>query len=77
MEGATGCRELTGTYVVVGDEVQMTNLRADGECPAELADQDAHVIEVLADGFTAAIDGPRLTLSSRGNIGLSYTSAQP
>ncbi len=77
VEGSTGCRELTGTYVVVGDEVQMTNLRADGECPADLADQDAHVIEVIADGFTATVDGQRLTLSSRGNMGLSYTSAQP
>lgn len=74
LAGSTGCRTLTGRYVVSGDEVNATELAADGDCPADLATQDGHVIEVLGDGFTAAVDGDRLELASVGNKGLIYRS---
>ncbi len=70
--GGTGCRSLSGTWIINGDEVLFPNFGADGECPAELARQDGHVVEVLGDGFTVQIDGDRLTVTSRGNLGLSY-----
>jgi heat shock protein HslJ len=57
LEGSTGCRTLTGTYVVSGDEVVATSLAADA---------------VIGDGFRAAIDGGRLTLTSEGDLGLGY-----
>ncbi len=70
--GSTGCRTLAGEYVVAGDEVVATSLAAEGECPPDLTGQDDHVITVIADGFTVAIDGDRLTLSSIGGEGAVY-----
>jgi heat shock protein HslJ len=72
LRGSTGCRPLSGRYVVGGDEVVATSLAAEGECPAELAAQDSHVVTVLGDGFTVAIDGDRLTLQSQGLLGAIY-----
>jgi heat shock protein HslJ len=71
--GGTGCRTLSGRYEVVADEVLLTELAAEGECPAELAAQDAHVVEALGDGFTVVVDGGSLVVSSsRGGLGLVY-----
>lgn len=75
LSGSTGCRKLTGTYVVKGDEILATELAAEGRCPKDLADQDAHVVTVLGDGFTVAIEGDQLTLMSMGNLGLVYRSS--
>jgi heat shock protein HslJ len=72
MLGSTGCRSLHGRYEVVGAEVSMVEMAADGECPAALQGQDAQVVSVLGDGFRAAIDGDRLTLTSAGSLGLVY-----
>lgn len=72
LAGSTGCRRLTGAYVVNGDEVLFTDLAADGECPEELALQDGHVVEVLGDGFRVSVDADRLTLLSVGDRGLVY-----
>lgn len=75
LRGGTGCRELTGRYVTRGDEVQVTDLAAEGDCSPALRDQDGHVVTVLGDGFRAAVDGRRLTLTSDGGLGLSYLAA--
>lgn len=72
MLGSTGCRTLTGSYVVSGSEVVMTELAAHGECPQDLFDQDSQVVSVLGDGFRVEIDGPTLTLTSMGEEGLVY-----
>ena len=56
MLGSTGCRSLHGRYSVSGAEVLVTELAAEGECPADLRDQDSHVLSVLGDGFRAALD---------------------
>jgi len=42
--GSTGCRSLSGQYMVVGDDVPCTTFAADGDCPDELAAQDGHVV---------------------------------
>jgi heat shock protein HslJ len=57
MTGSTGCRDLSGRFVVRGDEVLLTELAAEGECSANLADQDGAVVEVLGDGFTVDFSG--------------------
>ena len=72
LSGSTGCRALTGRYVVSGAEITFNQLATDGECPPELAAQDAHVVEVLGDGFRAAVDGQTLTLSDVNGKGLGY-----
>ena len=70
----TGCRILTGTYVVVGDEIKTPELGAEGECTAELATQDSRVVTVFEGGFTVEIDANSLTLTASGNEGLLYRS---
>lgn len=72
VEGSTGCRDLEGEYVINADTVTFTSFRALGECPEELRAQDNLVVTVLGDGFTAQVDGARLTLESSGREGLGY-----
>lgn len=72
--GSTGCRDLAGGYVVTGDIVQFTSFGAEGECAAELQQQDSHVISVLESGFTVEIEGNRMTITAPGDEGLSYTT---
>jgi heat shock protein HslJ len=73
--GSTGCRGLSGTYVVTGTAVSVGGLEAEGSCPSELTDQDALVVTVLSDGFTAEVQGNTLTLSTPGGLGLVYLAA--
>lgn len=73
--GSTGCRGLTGRYLVYGDTVQVTEMGAEGECPAALSDQDSSVIGVIEGPFTVAIEGDMLTITSPGNQGLIFRSA--
>jgi heat shock protein HslJ len=70
--GSTGCRSFSGEHVIDADTVLFSTFSMAGECPAELADQDGLIVNVLGDGFTTAIDGDRLTLTSRGEEGLVY-----
>ncbi len=63
MTGSTGCRALTGEWVAVGSGLVIPTMAADGTCEPGLADQDAHVVDVLED-MDVAIDGDRLTLTS-------------
>ena len=73
--GMTGCREIRGRYVIFGDEIDFTELAADGECSADRRGQDAFVIDVLGDGFSATIEGGTLTLSDNAGQGLVYRAA--
>lgn len=75
MIGSTGCRSLTGSYVIAGAEVVMTEMSANGECPDDLAAQDNHVVSVLGDGFRVGIEGGTLTLHSMGEEGLIYKAS--
>jgi len=72
--GSTGCREVSGSYQIFGDELQFPQMSADGECSADLADQDSFVISVL-EGSRIEIDGNQLSLFSSGGEGLQYTIA--
>ena len=70
--GSTGCRSLSGRYLISGNEVLFNEMGAQGECPASLFDQDSQVVAVLGDGFVPELDGDRLVLTSSGNEGLRY-----
>lgn len=72
LSGATGCRTFDGTYAIRGDEVMVTQLSVDGHCPAHLADQDEHVLDVVGDGFRAKVNGNRLVAASSGGRRLVY-----
>jgi heat shock protein HslJ len=75
LAGSTGCRPIAGRYTLTGDGVDIEQLAPDGDCDAGTADQDAHVIAVLGDGFTAAVDGQQLTLTAADGRGLVYRVA--
>lgn len=73
LTGSTGCRDVTGRYVVAGDDVLAAELDAGtAECPEDLWAQDSLVVTVLGDGFRAEVDGRTLTLTSDGGAGLVY-----
>ena len=73
MTGSTGCRDLSGRYVVSGDQLRWTDLRAEGECGADLEQQDHLVVGVLEQPIVA-IEGNRLTLSRPDGTGLGYVA---
>ncbi|MDX1469723.1 MAG: META domain-containing protein [Acidimicrobiia bacterium] len=74
--GSTGCRSISGTYVVTGAEVQFTSFAADGDCPAEFSAQDSRVISALEGGFRVEIDGGVLTTWTSGDEGLIYRASE-
>jgi heat shock protein HslJ len=69
--GSTGCRELSGRYVVSGDQLRWTDLRAEGACSADLEQQDRLVVGVLEQPIVT-IEGSHLTLSRPDGTGLGY-----
>ena len=72
VQGSTGCRVLSGEYVVSADRVLFTTFSATGQCPSDLSEQDGHVVTVLADGFIVDVERDRLTVTSSGEEGLTY-----
>jgi len=74
--GSTGCREISGQYVVAGDTVQFTSFGAAGECASDVASQDGQIIAVLESGFTVEVDGNRLTVLAPGGEALVYRVGQ-
>lgn len=73
LHGSTGSRTLTGTYIVRGDEILATTLRADGpDLVPAMAEQDGHVVGVIGDGFVARLEDGKLILTSAGEQQLVY-----
>ncbi len=75
--GSTGCRSLSGTWLVHGDEIVFPTMGAKGDCPSGLRDQDDHVVGVLGDGFQADVEGDKLTVTDADGSGLVYGRVQP
>ena len=72
--GGTGCRGFGASYAAAGAQITVSNfVNDDRGCVEGLAPQDEHVLEVLVNGFSVAIDGNRLTLMN-GALGLGYTA---
>lgn len=76
LSGGTGCRTFTGRWTEANGEILFTAFAMDQvECESALAAQDSHVVTVLGDGFRAAVEGRRLTLTGTGNVGLGYLAS--
>jgi heat shock protein HslJ len=75
--GSTGCRPFDGQWVEAGEQLMATTFAmGDVACPAELADQDSHVVSVIGDGFVPSIEGQLLTLLDPGGVGLVYRASE-
>lgn len=75
--GSTGCRAFSGRWIESGAQIRAPELRmGDTECPAELFDQDSHVVSVIGDGFVPTIEDDLLTLLDPGGIGLVYRAGE-
>lgn len=74
LAGTVGCGRLSGRYALDGDRVVLTTLTdrdpAAEACPPAARAQHAHALDVLRDGFTAEVDGDRLTLTGGDGLGL-------
>jgi heat shock protein HslJ len=72
-EATTGCRTVTGTWLVEAGGLIIDDLLADGaECPADVGRQDAHVIAVLQGGPAVDVREDQLTLAGPDGRGLVY-----
>lgn len=73
VSGSTGCRTFEGTWVERGAQLDFVEFgMGDETCSPALTPQDSHVVVVLGDGFTAAVDGPTLTVSDPDGNALVY-----
>ena len=73
--GSTGCRSFTGTWTEFQGEVTATQMTMDDrDCPADLAEQDGTVTDVVG-GSRPTVEGDRLTLTANGGRGLVYRRA--
>lgn len=73
LTGSSGCRILRGSYELDGDRLVVGELLADpaaGRCAEGAEAQHDHVVGVLRDGPTVAVQGDRLTLTARDGQGL-------
>ena len=76
MTGSTGCRSFSGQWLESGNQIDAPIMGMNEvECPAELQEQDSHVVSVIGDGFVPTIEGDLLTLTDPGSIGLVYRAA--
>lgn len=72
-EATTGCRTITGRWLLENGALVVDDLLADGaDCPPEVALQDALVSAVLESGPTTGIEEDRLTLTTDDGRGLVY-----
>jgi heat shock protein HslJ len=71
--GSTGCRTFSGDWLEQGEQIIAPSFGMDQtECPAELSQQDSHVVSVIGDGFVPSIEGDLLTLVDPGGVGLVF-----
>lgn len=71
LSGTTGCRTFEARYEVDGDAVSVAELVNDDRACPDLAVQDEHVLSVVGEGFSYAIEGRQLSLHD-GGLGLVY-----
>lgn len=72
LTGSDGCGRFTGSYELEGDRLVVSFADGFDQCDRPLADQAAHVQEVLASSPSAEIDGLRLVLTAPDGRGLDY-----
>lgn len=75
--GSTGCRAFSGDWLERGGQIVAPSFAMDQtECPAELSQQDGHVVTVIGDGFVPSVEGDLLTLVDPGGVGLVYRAEE-
>lgn len=75
--GSTGCRSFSGDWLERGEQIVAPSFGMDGaECPADLSQQDGHVVSVIGDGFVPSVVGDLLTLTDPGGVGLVYRAEE-
>jgi heat shock protein HslJ len=75
--GSTGCRSFSGEWLEQGEQIIAPSFAMDGtECPADLTQQDGHVVSVIGDGFVPSVVGDLLTLTDPGGVGLVYRAEE-
>jgi heat shock protein HslJ len=75
--GSTGCRHFSGEWTEAGDQILAPSWGMyETECPADLMDQDSHVVSVIGDGFIPSVEGELLTLMDPGGVGLVYRAEE-
>jgi len=74
LEGNAGCRDFSATWEVNDGKITVGELTfAGADCPKEFDAQEEHIATVLGDGFTATIEGDRLTVTSlQSDNGIGY-----
>jgi heat shock protein HslJ len=73
---STGCRSVTGTWLLEDDALVIDDLLAGAQpCPPDVATQDGHVVAVLESGPQVEIEADRLTLTGSDGRGMSYRVA--
>lgn len=70
--GSTGCRDVTGTWSSDATTITTIEFAVSGTCTGPLVEIDEIVVAVLTEGFSATIDGDRLTARPRQDLGLDY-----
>ena len=75
--GSTGCRSFSGDWVEQGEQILAPSFGMDQtECPADMSQQDDHVVSVIGDGFVPSVEGNLLTLVDPGGVGLVYRAEE-
>ena len=75
--GSTGCRSFSGEWLEQGEQIVAPTFGMEGaECPADLSQQDGHVVSVIGDGFVPSVVGDLLTLTDPGGVGLVYRAEE-
>lgn len=75
-EAFTGCREISGNYIIKGNELHLSSMDADGDCPPELDRQDNLIASVFESSRIEFISDPggfaSIWLFSAEGIALLY-----
>ena len=74
--GSTGCRSFAGRWVENANRIDTPEWGLQGECPANLVDQDSHVVTVIDAGFVPALDGDQLTIADPSGDALIYGASE-
>ncbi|WP_164704677.1 META domain-containing protein [Blastococcus litoris] len=75
-EATTGCRTITGRWLLEDGALVIDDLLADGiDCPPEVAQQDVAVSSVLGGSPATEVTEDRLTLTADDGRGLVYRDA--
>lgn len=62
-EGSTICTPLRGKWIAEGDRIMFTEFNSPGRrCSGDEAEVSGSVVNALGDGFTAKVDGSKLTI---------------